>query len=259
MLLNRETYVQMLTKLAAVAKDNPHQIDSSAVSQSEHQGNKKEVKSDLHELFDEARRAGKVDTALLKKTLPKGERETSNPLVKVAEAFFTLIPQTLFLKEASPAYHAAMERGFRAELEKIAKVVGQTGTSYAGAQARPIQQVGRPRMDSNQVQQFHEITQGVPQAAGPGPVGQSPGAVAHSQAAAQQNWQKADAARRASVASAPKPAVDTAALAKIHGTGSALREAPAAGGFMSKLKGFTSAVASKLKTPAKAALKLAPA
>jgi hypothetical protein len=229
MLLNRETYVQMLTKLAAAPdKDDPHKIDSSAVSQSEHLDNKKDVKSDLHELFDEAKRVGKVDTALLKKTLPRGDRETSNPLVKVAEAFFNLIPRTLFLKEASPAYHAAMERGFRAELEKIAKIVGQSRASYAGAQARPVQQMGRAHMDPEQTAQFHEMMQGVPAAAGPGPVGLSPAGETARSAAMPHPEPLAATKSRLAASLPPAPKVDTAALARIHGTGSAARVAETA-------------------------------
>lgn len=252
MLLNRAVYAAMLTKLAAEGgKDDPHKIDSGKVSQEEHTDNKKDVKSDLHELFDEAKKVGKQDTALLKKTLPRGDRETSNPLVKVAtDLFYSMVPKTLFLKEAGLAYFGAMERGFLEELEKIATIVGRTRPSYAGAPAPSIPQMGRMGNDPASVAQFHEITRDVAPAAGPGPVGQSQGAMAHSQAAAQKNWEATQAQRRAAVAANPvKTDVSALAQARQLGTGTATKATPAAEGLGSKIMGGLKGFAKKLKMP----------
>src|ERR1051325_5766123 len=120
MVLTRDSYIAALEKRATSDLPN-YMVDNRAVAQEEHRTNQSDSRGQLVELFSNAKNVEKGDSKLMSKLWPaKGEKDTSNPLIKVARsAFHKAIQDTAFFKTASAHYMGVALRSFEDELEKI--------------------------------------------------------------------------------------------------------------------------------------------
>ena len=132
-LLTRSHYVSFLTKLASGTSSVP-EIDNQEIAQQEQQHNLTDTRGTLKELFSGFAAAQKGHTSEIKKTLPRGEKEVSSPMLKLA----------------SWPYIQAMQSAFLEELEKI-------GMS---AQKPDIRTPRAPVMTGDTLHQFRSITGG---------------------------------------------------------------------------------------------------
>lgn len=134
-------HYQALFQKHAAAEQKPLQntIDNHEVANEEHDKNIKDSRETLMGLFTHAALSSKEQTKTVKKLLkPKGDVDTSNPLLKIAQMVLGRLPENLgFLKTASAAYRQVAGASFLDEVEKIANIANLGDFAHAAKAKAP--------------------------------------------------------------------------------------------------------------------------